>query len=138
MPFRSGFCLMAVSILACASVGLLRGHGNDLYLPAEPFFEAVATVVERDVADLLGETRAGTLAGNELRLPHVRERAELLVVVHAGVQRHDRDAGLVRLLDRLPQDVGVGDGDGEAVGLEATAASMSWLILTMWKVSGGL
>ena len=52
-----------------------------------------------------------------LGLPDVGDRAELLELLGAGVQRDDRDAGRLRLGQRALDGVRVGHGDRQAVDL---------------------
>src|SRR6266487_2244611 len=90
--------------------------------------EALAAQVERGVADLLVHAqrildpgRPHALIALEaslvLSLADVGEDAEAPVDVAAGVDRHDRDAGCDRLLDRGPEGVRIGDRHHQAVRL---------------------
>src|SRR3712207_758486 len=108
--------------------GVVEVNGHHLDLAAEALLEALAALIERDVSDLLvdaervvhtllREPLAGALPGYELGLPDVGERPEVLADVAAGVYGDDRYAGVVRLLDRLAQRLGVGDGDDQPVRL---------------------
>src|SRR4051794_15527804 len=96
--------------------------------PAEALLDAVAALLEADVVllvddaeDLLDarglELGARGLAGDRLGLADVGDRAELLEVLGARVQRDDRDAGGLGLGQRALDRVGVGDRHREAVDL---------------------
>ena len=67
------------------------------------------------VAAGVGEALAGSLAGDRLVLADVGDRADLLVDVGAGVDRDDRDAGVVGGCQRVLERVVVGHRDDEAV-----------------------
>src|SRR5215208_5702174 len=95
---------------------------------AEALLGAVAALVEADVRLLVDDAEQllparllellpGALAGDRLGLPDVRDRAELLVVLGAGVQRDDRDARGGRLLQRVADRVGVRGGHRDPVDL---------------------
>src|SRR5215207_8027941 len=72
---------------------------------------------ELPAAGALREPLAGRLTGHALVLADVRDRAERRRIVLARVQRHDRDAGIHCLLQRVAQRVGVRDRSGDAVNL---------------------
>src|SRR5215217_4755719 len=95
---------------------------------AEALLGAVAALVEADVRLLVDDAEQllrarllellpGALAGDRLGLADVGDRAELLVVLGAGVQRDDRDARGGRLLQRVADRVGVRCGDRDPVDL---------------------
>src|SRR4051794_10896809 len=105
------------------ALDLKVGHGG-----AEALLDAVAALLEADVVllvddaeDLLGavglEPRARRPAGDRLVLADMRDRAELLGLVGARVERDDRDAGVLGLGQRALDGVGVRDRHGEAVDL---------------------
>src|SRR5919106_1912665 len=93
-------------------------HLQVLDLAAVALPGPVAALLEADVALLVDDTEqlaaaalrqlpAGGLAGHRLVLPHVRDRAQLGGLRLAGVQCDDRDAGSLRLLERVPDRVRV-------------------------------
>src|SRR5690606_24337341 len=101
-----------------------RKHAGFL---AEAFRKAGATLIERYVADLLvyadrfraahfREPGAGDLAGIEFRLADVKQRAQFMGDVRAGVHRNHWNAGIYGALDRRAERIAVGDRHDEPVG----------------------
>ena len=95
-----------------------------------------AALLEADVAGLLDDAErvlhaclvellAGSLAGDRLALADVGDRAEVLPLVDAGVDRDDRDAGGDGLLDAVLEAVGLAIETTRPSYLSATALSIS-------------
>src|SRR5581483_6473157 len=111
--------------------GIGEAGRNDRQLAAgllDRRLHAVAAVFEDGVADLvveaydvLGAERdqalAGAHPGADAVLGDVNQRSGLLEAGGAAVERHHRDAGLVRVLDHRLQRVAVGQRDEQAVRL---------------------
>src|SRR3954454_18672051 len=95
---------------------------------AEALLYTLAALLEADVVLLVDHAehlldacvlklRAGGLAGDLLSLADVRNRTDLLELVDTGVQRDDRDAGVLGLLQRTLDRVVVRHRDRQAIDL---------------------
>ena len=114
----------AALTLARISVGSLV-TGSTVTLPPKPSAKPLQRRSSDDVADLLVDAeadlaahflqlRAGDASGLDLVLADMKQRAELLRHVGAGVHRDHRNARGDRLLDRGAERRGVRDRDDEA------------------------
>ncbi len=79
--------------------------------------EPAAWITQRIFRPVGGDPLAGRLTGEVLVGAEVHQRADLLVLVDAGVEGDDRDAGVDGRLDRAGERVRGGQRGGDAVDL---------------------